>query len=942
MLVAPIPIFKTVISEIQTFNSLSIKHQVLLLILEMITALKKYLEELQKSLSTDDFNKFKSFVSNYVNKNFPYSSLILKEWDTVDDNVESEKDFSKLEYVDTVLNIFKVYKDMSPSLLEDLNSNSIDLRTILTKLQQLENIDKASQIQIKFLDIFVDLDFSKFTPNSDLFAYIAPILLKFYYENQDKLAKNVLKKLLANSGIFDGCLYEINIWNNGILDLKHFDEDCANTIVEIFQLTYHSLPEYLDELSCIAMNQGKPLGHSYVLNNLQDLEFEKSTSNIIIKHRNLSPMILGLGKYLEKGECTKSLKIYVNFVLLNLLHCQTEIEVFSTILERFDSLASNSFKSYVSSWQNCEEIVRLKKSKGRLQLFQQFSEGFLGGNIDSFLENVPIDPNIELQLNLVDCGIFYINNLLLNNLLTSEIVDCFEKFINYLIQEKMLNEEVVEKLFGNPILFQQVNFLNCEKENSKGYLTKFLISLVKNCKNIVVGFDRYLKLYKEKLLENLFKIVRKPHKYNFTQLVNILDVFELDYQECQKILQSLSNLFVYYNEFSDNIFQILMYSLKQLVDFCKENLRLEPLSKEVIQNLTHYLSHLCKNNKTNVNNLSSIFYEYLLVYPHSIEYIHESLFESLLLITEYHKDNVSLLTYLLQKNLNYTQKIKSNLDIISSKKAMILSIITVLVDKDIDENLLKGIYKNFEVTLMKVLEKPQKAGQYFQTNCEPVLFLLDEYFPLEICEKIVTKVQKYEVTEVFHVQMLSTVFKKILRQENVNPKIIHNIIMTLIHLQLNVLKKGLSLEENVCKVDKITKVFCDLLEKMEGLTSTLDLSSICSNESTKLFYKFCLKYGISGSSSLLKFLKSLVKLLIQNLQKQEAKMILEMLLSHSEFLPSVLGEHNEITLEIWSLFWLLCEHWNEFMERNHIPVLLSSYRAMVNSCDKIILKLLRM
>lgn len=942
MLVAPVPIFRTVISENQAFNSLSIKHQVLLLILEMITALKKYLEELQKSLSTDNFNKFKFFVTNYVNKNFPYSLLILKDWDTVDDNVESEKHFSKLEYVDTVLNIFKVYKDISPSLLEDLNSNTIDLKTILTKLQQLENIDKASQIQIKFLDIFIDLDFSKFTPNTDLFAYVVPILLKFYYENQDKLAKSVLKKLLVNSGIFDGCLYEINIWNNAILDLKHFDEDCLNTIVEIFQLTYQSLPEYLDELSHIAVNQGKSLGHSYVLNNLQDLEFEKSTSNIIIKHRNLSPMIFGLGKYLEKGKCTKSLKIYINFVLFNLLHCQSEIEVFSTILERFDCLASSSFKSYVSSWQNCQETLTLKKSKGRLQLLQQFSEGFLSGNIDTFLENVLIDPNTELQLNLVDCGIFYINNLLLNNLLTRENIYCFDKFINYLIKEKLLNQEVVDKLFGNPILFQQVNFLNCEKEDSQGYITLFLISLVKNCKNFVVGFDKYLKLYKGKLLKNLFKIVKKPHKYNFTQLSNILESFELDYQECQKILEALSDLFVYYNEFSDIIFQILNYSLKQLVSFCQKNLRLEPLSEEVIQNLTRYHSHLCQNNITYVHNLSSIFHEYLLVYPHSIQYIHENLFESLLLITVYYKDNVSLLTYLLQKNLHYTQNIKSNLDIICSKKAMILSIITVLIDKNIDENLLKEMYTKFEETLLKVLEKPQKAGQYFQTNCKPLLFLLNEYLPLDICEKIVAKVQKYEVTEVFHVQMLSTVYKKILRQENVNPKIIHNIIMTLIHLQIYVLKKDPSVEDNVCKVDKITKVFSEVLQNIKSSTSTLDLSTTCSNETTKLFYKLCLKYGISGNSSLLNLLKSLVNLLIQNLQKQEAKMILEMLLSHSEFLPSVLGEHNEIKFEIWSLFCMLCEHWKEFMERNHIPVLLSSYRAMVNSCDKMILKILRM
>lgn len=937
MLVAPVPIIKAIIPENQHFENLHIKHQILLLILEMIRSLKLYMTQLKIWFLPEQYQQFKSMITNYVNKNFPSVSLVLKDWDRPS---EGEKDFSNLEFVETIFDIIESYKDISAALLDCLHDETIDLKDVLTKLQQLGDVDTMSKIQINCINIFIDLDCSKFTPHNEIFCFVVPLLMTFYYKDKDILAKNVLRKLLKNTGIFDSCEYEINIWINGILDLKHFDENLLHNFVEILKITYINLPIFIDQLSKIVPSQGQSLAYCEIIKNLEDIEVMEC-NNLIVKHRHLSPMILGLQQFLNENPCIKSLKIYTNFVLINLVHAQTEIEVILDLIDRFNDVP-NSFKSYVLGWQNCQEISTLKKTKGRLSVFENVSAQFFEENIDDFLQNLFVDAYSELPLNLLDCGIFYINNLLKTDKLTITIVDNFLKFLNYLVNNNLINEEIIDHLFVNPTFLQQISFLWYEKENSLGFVIELLVKAVETFKKAEINVNKYLNLYKEKLVENIFKILQKPHKYNSKSFLNVLEVFELNYQECLRILKGLSTLFESYNDFSEIVFGILIYSLREFVKICENDLSMEPLPQEIIKNLTNYHCNLSKNNKNYVSNLSSIFCEYLRIYPHTVEHINEELFNSLLILDEYNKDNVSLIIFLLSQDSKYIENVKLNLELISSKKGVLLPILSVLNKKQIDESLLKDIYKKVEGFLMKALEKPQKAGQQFQQNYDGLCILVNKYMPLETCEKFVAKIQKYEVTEVFHVKLLSNIYKIILNQTNLNSKVINNIILTLIHLQINILKKWQGTNETVNKTTQTSETFDCILEKIQNVSSTIDLSNTCNNEALKLYCKLCLKYGISGNHFLLKSLKNLLKVLIKNLKKEEGHLILEMLLSHSEFLPNVLGEHNDVKFELWSIFSILVENWNVFMERNHVPVLLASYQAMVNKCDKVILQLLKM
>ncbi|KAJ8964981.1 hypothetical protein NQ317_006387 [Molorchus minor] len=240
--------------------------------------------------------------------------------------------------------------------------------------------------------------------------------------------------------------------------------------------------------------------------------------------------------------------------------------------------------------------------------------------------------------------------------------------------------------------------------------------------------------------------------------------------------------------------------------------------------------------------------------------------------------------------------------------------------------------------LNKALQKPQKAGQHFHQHYKGLLVLIDKYMTIEKSQFFFEKVQKFEVAEVFHAKLLEAICNNIFKSD-VNNKTIYNIVLTFVHIQMILFKRNNPSRRRQFKTKKYS---LNILEKVILKAADEDLTNISQNETIKLYIKLCLKFGISGEPTLLKILANLVNILAKSMDKEDGRLILEMMLSHSEFLNYVLGEHSDIKLGILSLFLVLCKNWSEFMERNHIPVLLAAYRSMVNRCDRIILSMLKL
>ncbi|XP_018569378.1 nucleolar pre-ribosomal-associated protein 1 [Anoplophora glabripennis] len=935
ILVAPLPILKVVLPINGTFASHAVKKHVMSFLVEMLHSLNSYLDTSKDWLNAESHRKLKTFVSSYVSKNFPNANAILSDWEAENINdTEQSAIITDENFLEIVFDIFDLYSKIAPQLLDSLNSTSLQLTDFLKKLSSSCADEKISaRLQVKMINIFIELEPTNFSPNTELFSFVLPLLLKFYYETVDSTALTVLNKLLKYTGIFEGCLEEVNVWINAILNLRHFDDAVVQSLTQILRISAENIMEFSEELSLLETTNDTDGNIAKIIEKLKNTNITFEEESVIVKHKYLSPMVLGLVSYLKETALTKNLKCYVNFVMLNLFHCQTQMKMVAAFVRKYE-IIPKAIKEYVLCWTEKGEVAYFKL-KGRLHAFESFNEEFISGNIGNALNSIDFNIYPDFPLNLLQAGVFYITNIVNNSVFVENIFENCLKFLRQLIGRKSFHESYTETVLAHPVLLDHFSVLHIETNAC----TKFLLDVIKLL--LDSGFDiaRYLKIYKEKLLKVVLKILRKPKKYNFANFKDILELFGLSYDQCHKVLtvfaQSTEN-----DKHFVLVLDILSYTLKRFASLYEIEDNMEPLEGIVAENLTSYFVTLTKIQDFNVVSLSDAFHTYFEVFPHHIKHVDANLLSSLVNL-EYNKENISLVTFLLERCIEFLESIKNNWDDICNRKSVLLPILEVLVRKNVDAVVLKQIYHIIEPSLAKALLKPQKVGQHFHVSYRGLIVLIEKFMPLEKCGNFTEKVQKFEVTEVFHVKLLEIVFNKII-DDSITAKQVNNMILTFVHLQMQVFKRNVKDSSVDSKISEVAESFNNILTKIRSKTSTMDLKNTCQNETLKSYIMYCLKFGISGQTILLRSLNNMVKVLSNSMEKKDGKLIMDMLLSHSKFLDIVLDEHTPVKLEILSLFLTLCRIWNEFMERYHIPVLLAAYRVMINPCDRIIWTLLKM
>ncbi|CAG9865333.1 unnamed protein product [Phyllotreta striolata] len=930
-LVLPLPILKTIIPEKLVYDCSSIKQYVNWLLLEMLKSVRNYLVASREFLSEEKQAKFEFLINKHVSKNFPDALTFLNNWDQLDEN----SPFTDLRNLEIIIDTFNLYKTISPELLNDLSNNDSELCNLL-EYNKTEGFDESlSNLQVKIIDLFVDLDPSKFLVKSNMFSSVVPLLLKIYYHNPkgDSNTLRVLNKLLKNTGLFDGCPHEINVWINGVLDAKNWDQELARAIVETFQLTDNDVLGLLEKLSAIQTETNREKHYSETIRNLMNQTgvTAKEIQKYPVGHKYLSPVVLGYVEYLKRANPTKSLKAYSSFIFANLLHSQTNFEPIAALINEAD--VPEALKEYCNCWLSGEKTPSLPKSKGRIAVLRECSEEFLSGDVEKYAKTADIDFYSDLKLNLLDMVLFYVVNLINNDCLSSDVADKCENFIKLLPNN---DKDVVERILCHPVLARNTKFLHLNQSNC----TKLMVNVTKDLAASNRDLDLYLNVYREKLLHSILKILKKPQKFeeNPPDIKTLMHIYSLGYEECSIILETIGR---YFDKYSNHevIVEILSYSLQQFTQKCLSNANLEPINEETATKLTDYFAILAKHQPQLTSALSSTFLEYLEVFPHTLNFINSDLFETLLQIEDSPKDNIKLITYILKTNCSaHMESVRRNLEKISEKKALLLPILSVLSKEQIEEDFYKRTYNLVETSLKKTLQKPQKAGQHFHQHYDGLVELIRVAAPVEACKSFWEKVQKFDASEIYHVHLLKALCSKSL-SESTTDKEINSILLTFVHLQLHLFKKT---DADLAKAEEIASQITQVFDALKPIAIGRDLKAVAKNESVKLYVKFCLKYGVSSRPAFLKSLKTVLEILRESLDNEEARLILDMLTSHSEFLDVMLGEHGDTKAELLELYLIICKNWPEFMERNFVPLLLASYTARVNKCDRIILLLLKM
>ncbi|XP_030758661.1 uncharacterized protein LOC115884273 [Sitophilus oryzae] len=918
ILVSPAPILKLLLSGDAVNKDLQLKKHVYDIMSAMLKRIDTYLQAMKSKFSPNDCKITATILSNFIQKHYPFSEKLFSDWRDFKP-VDNEQ---KFDFLEVVLDILKSYQNLAPQMLFKFTSFNFAFDDFF--VESIEN-DRHEILQIKAIDIFLDIDNSYFLPKSDIFENVTSLLLKMYHKHKSEDIQIVLYKILKNTDIFDGCLYEIQVWCNGIFNFDNISESFIETFVNTLKDVSANILVYQKELSLVSVQENTSLFNFN--EDLEDMTYQ-------IKHSHFSILTAGFLKHLQQTNLSKTLKKYLEFVLINIFHSQTIPNKYLSVVQMYHSTVPDHVLKYIQDWTegNCEPLI---KTKGSLGVFKKFSESFLSSTIENeFFDNSEYP---GFYVDLLKAATFYFTNLTSFSVVTENHsknwIFCIEQVHN----SNFFNASCFEVVLGNPNLAIHFNIKSATKDTATGICTRAIHKVVQTFRDLSLDVEEYVGVYSQSIFNSIIKGLKKPKKFRLSENVGeYLKVFPLSYEYCISLLERTLDVL---ENCDISVSEILSYALSRTAELSRSNELLKPLDQTTILNISKYIIELIKLGH-NCFNLSKALKCYLEVFPYSIDHIDQTLFPALLEIKEYNKENTDLIVFLLERNLTLSKHIETNIVAVAEKKGLILPLTHVLVNSKNNEGILKIIYENLEGSLLKALQKPQKVGQHFLKDYN-IAVLIESFMPVEKCSQFTDKVHRFEVTEVFHLKFLEAVFSKVLNTKELNEKQAGNVILTFIHLIMFLFKKKSSSEDSTVKISESVNIFNRVLEKLSK-HSYNNLKSVSSHESFKTFCKYALKFGVSGQHILLATLCMSLNILKTSIEKEEVAELLEMLLSHSEFLNVVLSEHTDSKLEILKLLLIISENWQELIEKSHVAIVLSAYRGLVTRCDRVILKLLKL
>lgn len=896
----------------------------------MLNSMNNFLSEFETTLNQEQYNKLRIYLGNHIEKNFPIGDVFLQNW-----NKKSEKkdeSFNLLNYLSVVFDIFRHYVNLCPDQIGSLLFSQTELKSFLDTIISLENDvneRETKQLKVNIIDVFLTGNSFMFSFDWDYFNFLLCLLFRACYEDVDD-AKSilVLRKLFKSKVLFEyGTDSEIDIWINGIFSLKSFKDSVPEFITSSIKVTVLKFKEYLKEFS----------------------EIQKSIENDDYPTQKLSPMIFGVLESLAETNSKKCVSSYINFVIPHLIYLQGDYRIISEIIKRRDSLKSPLLE-YVDSILNAEivsfEIPKILRVFGKDDVFNSFNLALASDSFESFLNEHKKKLYPNLNLDLLQMGTFYFSKLS-----DSDDSKKYSKnltlFINYLLDKNHFDPSVI---LNNMSFIKNFSILDVQSNGEFNCCTNFIINFLECYRTKFELSIEHVQFFNQKLLKMLFKILKNPKKYSNDKVIQVVNHFTMNSETLSRILLKISNCIEEnLDKCKFNVFySILVYSLEKYCQLNEENLPHLPVG--VLENLLSFYSSLNQEGSIKTIELSKVFVSYSSKFPESVKSISSDVVNSILSLKEYQKPHSDFVVFIFDRRDDLYCCIDEKLDDLLFVKGLFYPVLQLLNKKyaQVEEDkkswlreLFQRIYSKFEEVLHKALRKPQKASQHLDENYQGVCLLIELNFQKEKFQEYISKVLKFEVTKIFHVHFLNTIFRQFI---DVGPdnNAVNNSILTFVHSLLNVLKRIPKNEENIEEtLNSVSDCFILYLDNLKINQNQYDFSTIQTNESFKTMVKFLLKYGISDNERLLNVLLSFVSLIGEKFEENQIELIMDMLISHSEFLDVLLSGTHKCKKGILSLMTVICESWPQFMARNHIPKLLAAYTATVSETDRMILKLLK-
>lgn len=964
-------------------------------IVKMLQVLRRYMQILEMG-ELLHASELKNRLEYFVPKHLPPPTMVVSMIEEIvankGTNDTKESILPVIKNADALIllvDLLLLYNDIHPSYFESLEGN-INMKKLLQYSVSLQD-ENVSLLKFKVVSLWLTLDQSVMSVKNNMFQDLFLIMLDVYMSDDDTWieAKHTLRHFFKNTSIFEADEDEIHLMLYALRKAKVNPPSLIGEIVEY-------VLEHIQDLEKTVRDQlvNFEISDENCASSLEklftDLMDGRSTEDSVFLENKLpSPFVVGCVQFLQSNkDKKKSLKHFLSLYVSNLMHSNSSPE-FTEVLIGDTKLDA---RGYVASWTG-EPVTLNEATVGSDEIIRNISKTIIDGqdislvNVFPFIKNASkqekdfIIDDVSYKLDTekhIDGSelliwakylIFCTVKLTDMNRLTEEQQQKISNYIECMIavSRKLhmidICRVIILNLFKNPQVLKIYKVVNLNNEDSSLLATKFLLNIIVDHKDIVNYLDKKHKILKSYQLKNYneltkaFVKMKKRKNVNSEHTLNVLEIVGLTVEDDLRVFNQIFNADITYCVKEDKEPSIVLELLRSLIGKYSKAVNLK-LQQQTLRKCMKLYTELLTNKEMNVNltSLEVTLAKYFENKPNTVKNVSEDIFKKFFEAPYVRKSTSYLASVLLKYNVRLCSTFKeftTKPEILSQRELTLpLGNAAINHNQFIIENkdFLATIYNEYKSNINKMLEKPHKAGQVYMNNSKFIRKLTLECMDVQECEKLFTKIHKFECLEISHLHLFQTVFLKLCSSELVKKEHLINYLLAMLNITTFALKEN----KDVNVVSEILKEVYSILQLSPSIPTLQvdkkdEFKKIIESAIWQNFCKAVLKdslkvktanQGVTIGPQLLCLLTNLVKLFYMD-DHSDIETLFDMVTSHSEFLNVMLSHHSsDIKSRLIEFLYTLILRNKSVMKNQQVPVYLSSYHATRSPCDRLILAIL--
>lgn len=992
----PVPLLKFIQNNLGKDQTISL--YCIRVLVKMLQTLKRYMQILEMEDSSNRIVDLRNKLEYFLPKHLPAPTVVVTLIQNIingQDKEDKTNDYKlpKLQETDGLINLIDLlllYNDTHPAFFEMLEG-SIDMKQILDYSNTL-NSDNIALLKFKIVSLWLTLDRSAIALSNPLFKDLFLIMLEVYTSDKDDTwqeAKNTLHNFLKNTAIFEAEEDEIHLI---LYSLRYSKVTPISLIADVFEYVLLNIQELTDYVrnQIVHFEISDESSQTCLDKLFTDLMENRSTEDsVFLENKIPSPFIVGCMQFVQNNkEVKNNLRQFLSLYISNLFHCNyspeltevligdSKLDVRSYVVQWVSEPTSlpeginaldNTLKSISNAVVNDDDIALS-------QIFECLDETSVEES-DITLNEVFYKVNVTKGIDssellvwaryLIFCAIRLTAIGKLDDIKQKKIINYFHCLIIIGKKFHLINEcrLIMLSLFKNPHFLKIYHPMSVKENHSVLLATGILLEIIHLHHDIVCYLDkkhRIFKSYQQKNYNELVKAfikINKRKNVNSEHTVKVLEAVGMTNEDDLLVFNKIFMIDINYCVKDDKEPSIVLDILQTLLNKYSKHISIEALQHVIRKSMKLYTELLTnKDVSPNLTNLEVALIEYFENKPHHTAYVNDEIYKKFFSAATVKKSTSKLASTLLRYNVKFCNIFKDQVSRpeILSQRELTLPLGDALIHhrQILLENkaLLLSIFEEYKSNINKMLEKPHKAGQIYNSCWEFIRKLILECMDVQECQKLFSKIHKFEVVELSHLNLFQSVYLKIcVNDENYKKEYLINYFLSMLHVVTVALKENK--EGNI--LDNIVANVFDIIlicKSKEDIGQKEEFKKITESAVWQNFCKAVLKdslkvrtvaQGSTVGPQLLFLLSTLVKHFYTP-DNEDIVTVFDMVTSHSEFLNVMLSHHSsDIKSRLVEFLYTLIRLNKSVMKSQQIPVYLSSYHATRSPCDRIILAILQ-